>query len=485
MKRLSNETLGDLKDGVITSSYSRDQLQPGIVHLGLGAFHRAHQAVFTERAIARGDLRWGIVGVSLRSPDTADALGPQDGLYTVCVRDSGKQSQEVIRALLRCLVAPQDTNAVLDSMADPRCHIVSLTVTEKGYLRNPGNGDLLVDDPAVIADLKNIETPKTAIGFIVRALALRRQAGVAPFTVLSCDNLPANGEATQKVVLQFARILDADLARWIASEVSFPNTMIDRIVPRTSDEDREQISADLGVDDAWPVVTEPFSQWVVEDRFCGPRPVWEDVGATLTGDVARYENAKLRMLNASHSALAYMGLVAGLETVDQAIAEPEMRRLVLTMMAREVEPTLSAPRLSAYRSSLVTRFQNSSLKHTLRQIAMDGSQKIPQRWLMTIAACISMGVKVPCLTFALASWIVYLRKSESPSSDPILDTLRSAVTGASVEHVVAQLLALDMFSAHAHLIHVRLLTDLKLYITQIEALGIQRALQVSIPLDNE
>lgn len=480
--RLSNKSLQErssLDTGV--SSYPRDQLEPGIVHLGLGAFHRAHQAVFTERVVSSGDLRWGIVGVSLRSSDTAEALSPQDCLYSVCVRDSEKESIEVIRALVACHVAPTDTSSILTAMTDSRCHLVSLTITEKGYFRSPANGDLLADDAAVRYDIENISAPRTAIGFIVRALALRCDAGVGPFTVLSCDNLPANGDATRKVVLQLAHEIDPELAKWIADEVAFPNTMVDRIVPKTSDADKIGISDLLGLVDAWPVVTEPFSQWVIEDRFCAPRPMWETVGATLVNDVGPYESAKLRMLNASHSALAYLGLLAGYRTVDEAVQQPDIAHLILTMLRQEVEPTLSLPGLSDYRKSLLNRFNNVSLKHTLQQIAMDGSQKIPQRWLTTISACISDGIGVPCLTFALAGWIAYLRKSGSGAdsdevNDPLFETLMEAVIRVPADVAVTRVLNLGMFSGQMQIVRDHLSSDLICNLQQIEKAGVIRAL---------
>ncbi len=426
-------------------SYDRSRLQPGIVHLGLGAFHRAHQALYTEAAIAAGDLRWGIIGVSLRSTDTRDALAPQDHLYTVAIRDAQGERLQVAGALLASLVAPESPAAVLDAMADARCHIVSLTVTEKGYCYDPASRALLLDHPDIEHDLRSAE-PRSAIGFIVHALARRHREGTAPFTVVSCDNLPANGDTTRGMVLAFATALDPALAQWIAAGVAFPNSMVDRIVPKTSAEDLAHVTARLGMEDAWPVMTEGFSQWVLEDRFCGPRPRWEDTGVTVVEQAAPYEHAKLRMLNGSHSTLAYLGALIGYETVDRAMEDLQLEHFVTTMLAEEVEPTLERPGLSAYRAELMQRFRNPALKHRLQQIAMDGSQKIPQRLLGTLRQRRAAGLSHTRLCFALAGWFRYLAGQDEAGrdyslSDPLAQPLQAAATvaGGSAARVAALL----------------------------------------------
>ncbi|MFJ3058942.1 mannitol dehydrogenase family protein [Herbaspirillum sp. NPDC087042] len=426
-------------------SYDRSRLQPGIVHLGLGAFHRAHQALYTETAIAAGDLRWGIIGVSLRSTDTRDALAPQDHLYTVAIRDAQGERLQVAGALLASLVAPESPQAVLDAMADARCHIVSLTVTEKGYCYDPASRALLLDHPDIVHDLRSAE-PRSAIGFIVHALARRRHAGLPPFTVVSCDNLPANGDTTRGMVLAFATALDPALAQWIAAEVAFPNSMVDRIVPKTSADDLAHVTGCLGMEDAWPVMTEGFSQWVLEDRFCGPRPRWEEAGVTVVGQAAPYEHAKLRMLNGSHSTLAYLGALIGYETVDRAMEDPQLEHFVTTMLAEEVEPTLERPGLPTYRAELMQRFRNPALKHRLQQIAMDGSQKIPQRLLGTLRQRRAAGLSHTRLCFALAGWFRYLAGQDEAGrdyslSDPLAQPLQAAATvaGGSAARVAALL----------------------------------------------
>lgn len=445
--RLSNTALASMgaHQNVITPQYERHQLSPGIVHLGLGAFHRAHAAVYTDAAIARGDQRWGIVGVSLRQADTRDALAPQDNLYTVAVRDADGERLHVVGALITSLVAPENPQAVLAAMADSRCHIVSLTVTEKGYCHDPATRALRLDHPYIEHDLAHPEAPRSALGFIVRALAQRHKAGLTPFTVLSCDNLPSNGLTTRGLVLAFAAAVDGELAHWIEAHGAFPNSMVDRIVPKTTDEDRARIAISLGVDDAWPVMTEPFSQWVIEDWFAGPRPRWEEVGATIVSEAEPYENAKLRMLNGTHSSLAYLGAVAGHVTVDEAIADAGLANFIGSMMRDEIEPTLSRPGLPEYRADLLARYRNPALKHKLQQIAMDGSQKLPQRLLGTIRDRLAAGAPCDRLCFAVAGWLRYLvGKDESgrtyPISDPLAEVLHSAAT--SSQDAAAQVAAL-------------------------------------------
>jgi fructuronate reductase len=448
--RLATDQLAALAAGgaVRVPSYDRGALAPGIVHLGLGAFHRAHQAVYTEAVLAAGDLRWGIIGVSLRHGDARAALAPQDHLYTVAVRDAGGERLQVIGALMASLVAPDQPAAVLAAMADPRCHIVSMSVTEKGYCHDPASGTLQLHHPDIVHDLAHPHAPRSALGFIVRALALRRAGGVAPFTVLSCDNLPSNGITTRALVLALAHAIEPALATWIANEGAFPNTMVDRIVPATTDNDRAHVARLLGVADAWPVMTEAFSEWVIEDDFAGPRPAWEDAGVTIVRQAAPYEQAKLRMLNASHSTLAYLGTLLGHATVDQAMADPDLAGFVQRMLIEEVEPTLTRPRLAAYRADLLQRFRNPALRHQLHQIAMDGSQKLPQRLLGTIRDRLAVGASCDCLCLAVAGWARYLAGRDQNGgryalSDPLAERLQQAARGADADATVAALLAIE------------------------------------------
>lgn len=410
MMRLSSSSLPQLPDRVEQPAYDRDKVTIGLVHLGIGAFHRAHQAVYTDKILA-DDPSWGICGVSLRSADTRDALAPQDGLYTLKVQDGQGERLSVIGSIVEILVAPENPEAVLSRMADAATRIVSLTVTEKGYCHNPATGTLDENHPDILHDLQNPSKPKSAIGFIVEALARRKAAGVPAFTLLTCDNLPSNGHVLKRVVTRFAELRDPELAAFVA-DVASPSTMVDRIVPATTDADRAAITAALGFSDAWPVMTEPFRQWVVEDDFPLGRPTWETAGVVFVEDVSAFETMKLRLLNGSHSTLAYLGYLAGAETVADAMALPGMEDLVEALMRDEVSPTLpplAGFDLPAYRRALVERFNNPALRHRTWQIAMDGSQKLPQRLLGTIRDRIQAGAPYDRLALGVAAWMRYAR----------------------------------------------------------------------------
>lgn len=388
--------------------YDRSCVTPGIVHLGVGAFHRAHMAVYVDDLL-KFDPSWGIIGASLRRPDTRYALAPQDFLYTVVERNASCTSMRIVGSLLDVFDVATQRRELLAAMADPRIRIVSLTVTEKGYCHDPATGHLLPNHPDIRRDLANHDTPISAPGMIVRALELRRAARIAPFAVLSCDNLPSNGETTASVVTQFAALRDKALADFIVREVAFPSTMVDRIVPSTTEEDRILVTESSGLRDAWPVVTEPFSQWVVEDLFPAGRPDFERAGVEMVSDVKPFEIMKLRMLNGSHSSLAYLGYLAGHEFVNEAIAEPVLARFVSELMTQEVMETLppGVGDLVAYRDALLERFANPALRHRTWQIAMDGSQKLPQRLLGTIRDRLARGQSIKLLSLGISAWMRY------------------------------------------------------------------------------
>ena len=389
--------------------YDRAALASGIVHLGVGAFHRAHQAVYTDALLAAGDTRWGITAASLRSPDTRDALAPQGGLYTVNVRGETDQFA-VIGSLLRVLVAPESPRALLDALCAPATAIVSLTVTEKAYCRDPATGALDDAHPDIVHDLANPEAPRSVLGFLAAAAARRRAEGATPFTVLCCDNLPANGHAVHRLLSEFARLRSPELGAFVAGEISCPDTMVDRIVPATTDEDRARVAKALGMDDAWPVIAEPFSQWVIADRFPAGRPAWETAGATMVADVAPFEAMKLRLLNASHSGLAYLGYLAGRETVADAMADPGLAAFAERVMD-DATPTLAVSAgmdVAGYKRSLLERFRNPALRHRTWQIAMDGTQKLPQRILATIADRLAAGLPIETHALVVAGWMRFV-----------------------------------------------------------------------------
>ena len=392
-------------------AYDRSAVTEGIVHLGVGAFHRAHQAVYVDDCLGAGERDWGITGVSLRSPDTRDALEPQHGLYTIAVRSGEGDALRVIGSMKSLLVAPEDPEAVLARLADPHTRIVTLTVTEKAYMR-AGDVGLDVGHADIAWDIANPDRPRTVFGFLAGALARRRAAGVPPFTVLCCDNLPANGETVRRLMLQFAVLAGGDLAVFIESEVAFPSTMVDRIVPSTTDADRERVSEALGVDDAWPVMTEPFMQWVVEENFPAGRPRWEKFGVTMVKDVAPFEDMKLRLLNGAHSGIAYLGLLLGHPTVADSFGDPRIRRFVERYW-REVIQTLPKDAgldTGAYTAALTERFSNPALRHRTAQIAMDGSQKLPQRIIASARLRLMDGQPITQLMLVAAAWIAACRE---------------------------------------------------------------------------
>ena len=337
----------------------------GIVHLGLGAFYRAFGAVYVAEAMAASGGDWSIVGVSLKNPTTRDALAPQNWAYTSVTLAENNESTKVIDVLENVLVAPENPAAVLEAMADPGVKIVSLTVTEKGYCHNPATGALTVDHPDIAHDLQQ-EMPRSAPGFLVRALARRRAAGVPPFTVLSCDNLPENGALVRQIVLDFAHLIDPTLAQWIGENGRFPATMVDRITPATTSADIARVTAETGLYDSAPVLHEPFRQWVIEDNFVRDiRPDFNAVGVEMVKDVSRFEQMKLRMLNGSHSALAYLGYLAGHETISDTVADPAFAAYVRQIWA-EIMPVVRAPQgfdLQVYAKALMERYANPKIRH--------------------------------------------------------------------------------------------------------------------------
>lgn len=424
--------------------------QVGIVHLGIGAFHRAHQAVVTEdAALATGDTRWGILGVTQRSASVRDQLRPQGGAYTVLTVKPDGASPRLVGSVTDVAWPAEETPRVLEALAAPTTHVVTLTVTEKGYARQ-ADGRLHLE--VVRADLDALATEEhdgtspaegvaatSAVGLLVRGLAARRRAGGAPLTVLSCDNLADNGRVLAALVTEAVDAAlpgtDGDALRtWLATSVTFPSSMVDRIVPATTPAQRDEVEALLGARDEGLVVAEPFLQWVVEDRFAGPRPAWERGGATFTDDVAPYERAKLRLLNGAHSYLAYAGSLAGCATLAEAVADPALAAGARALQADAIE-TLEAPDgvdLAAYAEQLLERFANPATGHTTRQVAMDGTQKIPVRWGGTLADRLAAGVVPEGVVGALAAWAAYVvaeTRAGRTVDDPRADELRALVTG--------------------------------------------------------
>ncbi|MEE2945963.1 MAG: mannitol dehydrogenase family protein [Pseudomonadota bacterium] len=405
----------------------------GIIHLGLGAFFRAHGAVYVQEAHDLESGNWGIIGVSLRSPAVRDTLQARNWAYTALEMGARGLIPKDISILQDVLVGPESEQLVLDAMIDEQVKIVSLTVTEKGYCLASSDGALDLDHPDIRHDLAN-EVPRSAPGYLVRALQERKRRGVRPFTVMSLDNLPNNGSRVRAAVLELAKKIDPSLADWIAAQGCFPSTMVDRIVPATTDTLIEHARNQFGIEDAGLVGHEPFRQWVIEDNFVdGVRPNFERVGAQFVNDVTAFEHMKLRMLNGTHSSLAYLGALAGYRSVDEACADPTIIGFLNHLWNKEIIPTLTPPEatnLKSYASSLLKRYQNPAIRHRLEQIAMDGSQKLPQRILGTINDNTSAHRPSAGLVLALAGWVRFLEGQDDMGqplevSDPLKDQLQS------------------------------------------------------------
>ncbi|MDO5657717.1 MAG: mannitol dehydrogenase family protein [Paracoccus sp. (in: a-proteobacteria)] len=424
---------------------------PGIVHLGLGAFFRSHGAIYIAEAMAASGGDWGIIGVSLQSPGTRDAMRPQGWAYTAVEQSPEGEKPRIINVLSDVLVAPENPEAVLEAMADPAIRIVTLTVTEKGYCHNPATGALNPDHPDIAHDLTH-DLPRSAPGYLVCALQRRRDAGLAPFTVLSCDNLPHNGALVRGVVLDLARRIDPELADWIETKGRFPASMVDRIAPATSEGDIARIAALTGRHDAAPVMHEPFRQWVIEDDFVGGlRPDLAAVGVQMVADVIPFEHMKLRMLNGTHSALAYLGYLAGHETIAETMADPVFADYVRGLWTGEIIPALTPPEgadLHDYADALAARYANPGIRHRTWQIAMDGSQKLPQRILGTLSENLAAGRASPGLITALAGWMIYvggvsLDGQPIEVKDPMAAELRAISDAHEGEEVARALLKVD------------------------------------------
>jgi mannitol-1-phosphate/altronate dehydrogenase len=427
---LDGAALPTLAGRVETPAYERRRLHRSIVHLGVGGFHRAHQAVYLDDLAALGG-EWGECGIGLLAQDrgVAEALKAQDGLYTLVVRSAEADQARVIGSLLEYLFAPEQPDAVLNTLAAASTRLVTMTITEGGYNVNETTGKFDAGNEAVQADLQRPHRPTTVFGYLAEALDRRRQAGTPPFSVVSCDNVQGNGHVAQNALVSFARLRDDTLASWIEQHVAFPNCMVDRITPQTTDAERELVAREFGIVDRWPVVTEPFRQWVVEDVFSDGRPALEDVGVQMVGDVHPYETMKLRLLNASHSAMGYLGYVAGYRTADAVMADPFFRAYVERQMRDEVAPLLPPVPgidLDAYQHTLIERFSNPKIGDQLARICLEGSAKVPKFLLPALHAALVAGRQHRWLTLALAGWLRYLSGVDDQGEQIVLEDARAA-----------------------------------------------------------
>ncbi|PRY14018.1 mannitol dehydrogenase family protein [Kineococcus rhizosphaerae] len=411
---LTTENLAAIGAEVPVPSYDRSQVTPGIVHLGVGGFHRAHQAMYLDRLMNDGEaLDWGIRGIGVLPHDARmkEVMDAQDGLYTLVLKDpDGSREPRVIGSILDFLHAPADPDAAIEAMADPRIRIVSLTVTEGGYNIDAVTGEFVLDEPGVAADLTDGAVPRTSFGLVTEALRRRRDRGVPAFTVMSCDNIQGNGHVARKVFTTFATAKDAELGAWISENVRFPNCMVDRITPGTTDDDRAEVTDRFGIEDAWPVVCEPFVQWVLEDDFGLGRPPYEDAGVQVVDDVEPYELMKLRLLNASHQALCYFGYLAGYRLVHDVAQDPLFATFLLAYMEREGTPTLAPVPgidLDAYRRELISRFSNGEVRDTVARLCNESSDRIPKWLIPVIKEQIASGGEFFRAAAVVASWARY------------------------------------------------------------------------------
>lgn len=402
------DTVGN---GVAMPGYNPADHGCGIVHMGIGNFHRAHQAVYVDQILRRSGGDWRITAVSLRSPGVRDRMQSQNCLYTLCERSADSETMRVIGAVAKVLVAPENPGAVIDALAAESTSVVTVTVTEKGYCLKPGARHLDLSHPDIEHDVLHPAAPKTLVGFLLAACRLRRERGLPGFNLLSCDNLPNNGALLRDCLLTAARLQDSGLAGWIEQSVGFCSTMVDCMVPATSDAIAKDIQARAGYRDAACLLSEHFRQWVIEDNFAVPAPDWRSVGASVVADVAPYERMKLRLLNGSHSALAFLGALQGYTYIYEAAGDGQIRKFVMALMRREVLSTLDdLPEVDfeQYCSNLLARFSNPSVPYTCQQVASDSSQKLPQRILEPATERLRAGHESPLLGTVVAAWLAYL-----------------------------------------------------------------------------
>ncbi len=439
---LSNATLQQLSQQVEAPTYDRSALGRAVVHIGAGNFHRAHQAVYFDELASSGiSQQWGVTDVSLRSHKLKDLLSAQDGLYTVVQRDRDHQTAHVVGSIDRYLHAPRDSAAVRAALADPQTRIVSLTLTGKGYFLDARTGEFDAANRDVRADLTARKSPKsfsTAWAYLAEALDERRHAGIAPFTVLCCDNMPDNTPVARTALVSFAELRDPGLARWIERHVAFPAALVDRITPRTSEKKRQFVERTFGIVDNWPVLTEPYCQWVIENSFCYGRPPLDEVGAQFVTDVSDYRLVKTRLLNATHFAIGCLGTLAGYQRTDEAMSDPVLFGYVEQLMRDEIQPLLPAvPAMNThdYRETLLTRLANPRIRDQLSRLARRGSEKVPAFVLPSLQAAITQGRPHTLLMLALAGWARYLRgydhkgreiHIEDPQSGSLTDLATSA-----------------------------------------------------------
>jgi mannitol 2-dehydrogenase len=439
--QLNTANLNLLDAKIQVPKYDRQKVGQSIMHVGVGGFHRAHQALYTDDLLSQGgDPHWGYCGLGLLKHDTRirDVMLSQDCLYTLVERSLEGDKARIIGSIVNFLYGPDHTQKVIEQMASPQTRIVSLTITEGGYYIDQSTGELDEKHPDLQYDLAHPHEPRCSFGYLLEALDRRRLRGLPPFTLMSCDNIQSNGEVAKKMLTAFAELRDPVFRNWLTENCIFPNSMVDRITPATTDEHRNLVKEKFEIDDGWPVMTESFKQWVIEDHFISGRPAWESVGAQMTSDVLPYEKMKLRLLNASHQALCYIGMLLGYQLVHETMEDQDIKKLVKKMMDDEVTPLLSkvpGVDLTEYKQTLIERFRNPAIRDQLSRIGIYGSSGIPKFVLPSVEDQLQRGGPIKQLSFTVASWFRYLNGldesgKEMPMLDPMAQTLRERAKAA-------------------------------------------------------
>nr|WP_250889205.1 mannitol dehydrogenase family protein [Mesorhizobium sp. dw_380] len=446
--------LDRLPASVQTPAYDRATLAPGMAHLGVGAFHRCHQAEYTDDLLSLKFDRWGVIGINIRPPSLADTLGRQGGLYTRLIRENSHIEPRIIGSIVKVVDSQASAAPALKVLSSPDIDLVTMTVTEKGYCHIPSCGELDLDHPDIVHDLANPETPRSLPGILARALELRRAAHGRPLTLLSCDNIPTNGVILENVVRSFAERRGDGLADWISANTAFPSAMVDRIAPAVTRDDLDSVEQWFGYRDGAVAVGEPFRQWVIEQKFAGRVPRWDLVGASFVDDVTPFEHIKMRVLNGAQTTLATLGVLAGLEHTSDAIADPLLSVFVRRMLVEETLPTLiPVPGMEphAYVEQSLGRLKNTAIRHRNHQIATDGSQKIVQRLLNPIRDRLGQGAGIGLLSVPVAGWMAYLIQASArfgrrwPVSDPYAGKVAAIAdaTGRDAQALASGILAID------------------------------------------
>tara|TARA_R110002074_G_scaffold402261_1_gene605790 strand:+ start:1887 stop:3383 length:1497 start_codon:yes stop_codon:yes gene_type:complete len=465
---LNQNNLHQLPEDVACPEYNRSELKAGIVHVGVGGFHRSHEACYMDELLGLGmGTDWGICGVGIRGADgkLRDILKSQDFLYTLIVKHTdGKIENRVIGSLVDFIMGCDDPASVIDKMASPQTRIVSLTITEGGYNVDPATGEFNFDNPDAKHDLNNPLQPKLVFGYLSSALRKRRDAGIPAFTVQSCDNIQHNGDLTRKMLLGFVREQDPELAEWIEREVCFPNAMVDRITPVTTAADMDYLKNQVGLRDGWPVTCEPFSQWVIEDKFSNGRPEWEAVGAQFVPDVTPYEKMKLRLLNAGHTVLGILGSIHGFNTIDECVSDELFAKYLRAFMESEATPVLDAVDgvdLDDYKDTLLERFSNPNIKDNLARICLESSSKLPVFLIPTITENLQQGGSIKYATLVIAAWCYYSDKGVSKDGEKleIVDEMKDALHRAAAGTSKDKLSFLKVKSVFGDLVQSKSFTD--------------------------